>query len=531
MLALFYFAISFLLATLCYNSRINTKNFLSKTSSVREVSNLVVRTLLLIGISFFTEQWVIILILLFSSMLMIYFNVKKRVYYDRTIEYAFKSGNFIFLWSAIVLVALKITASSAFYGGVIVWLVGLPFVVGAGLAIIRFYQGGKTTSDKKLESAEDLVDHLASVLMLMRRQAKSYEVDFLVSEYIQSHLSSCPEEDCPLKMIKQSNAVNVRESLLRVIERAFHEGIAKFKASVRLRISFVMFLTDNIGSYKQSLEQLMIVSNLKLSFYEAFLVYYWKRVIQQKLKFRNSSGAKEAADLTMVDLAKFNSEVKEFTRDLTELLKTQNGLWKSVLENNTPIENIDQFSQKINELIDRVKEEWTVIEAHSERCMSAAKLYLTFLKRMINDPIAYAAIKSNYDRLTSRLLDRTKNDFSNLNKLSSNLALSVVKFNPKSPGRFDFVNSEFCSLFGSLKEALVGQSLEVIMPDMYTAFLPGFSRTIQSRILIRFCLERELLRKRSSLFREARHAVRLPYHFQCHSLLGVEHRLSRVHFY
>ena len=71
----------------------------------------------------------------------------------------------------------------------------------------------------------------------------------------------------------------------------YSQGIKKFKKSVKLRIAFAFFLLERLNDKKKALEELSVAINLKPSFDEEFLIYRYKKLIQDNLNdHRNTEG-------------------------------------------------------------------------------------------------------------------------------------------------------------------------------------------------------------------------------------------------
>jgi PAS domain S-box-containing protein len=57
-------------------------------------------------------------------------------------------------------------------------------------------------------------------------------------------------------------------------------GIKKFKNSCKLRISYAFFLLERISNKKKALDELVVAENLKPEFDEQFLIYRYKKMIE-----------------------------------------------------------------------------------------------------------------------------------------------------------------------------------------------------------------------------------------------------------
>ena len=110
------------------------------------------------------------------------------------------------------------------------------------------------------------------------------------------------EEDCPLKFVRKKRQGGTEkvemsfeesiEKLNHVINRMYIAGIKKFKRSAKLRIVYAFFLLERMDKKKQALEELSVAYKLNPHFDEEFLIYRYKKMIEDMLDDKGANETK-----------------------------------------------------------------------------------------------------------------------------------------------------------------------------------------------------------------------------------------------
>ena len=84
----------------------------------------------------------------------------------------------------------------------VIWFCGLPFI-----AISIAYESKSNidnlfSSNLKYKTGEELESHLNYVLQLINNREKDANANMLLVGYIEKHIETCVEDDCPIKMKK-----------------------------------------------------------------------------------------------------------------------------------------------------------------------------------------------------------------------------------------------------------------------------------------------------------------------------------------
>ena len=231
-----FVTISIVVAINYYESRISSNNFLARSNSMAEVSFILNKILLQVAFTFIDLDWILLAVLFLGACFMAYYNIIDDPYYDKFIGTYYKVLNLLYLWSCFVIIILKIIQPLNFHGGIVVWLIGIPFLFVVAISLSRNNLQILIKSQMKFENPTEILDHLKMILLLIERQNKDKNSYLMLIGYIQKHKEICTESDCPLKVSKrgQSESQDEKDTIIRlikVIERIYISGTKKFKKS------------------------------------------------------------------------------------------------------------------------------------------------------------------------------------------------------------------------------------------------------------------------------------------------------------
>lgn len=281
------------------------------------MSFIVNKIALQIFFSFFSEEWLLIIITFLGACVITYYYIYDDPFYNKIVGNLFKIMSALYLWTCIVLLMLKILSAFDFQGGIILWISPMPFIVFISISFSKHSLKTLLQSQVKFETAQQLCDHLSFITLLIEQQAKNKRSYLLLVGYIQKHKEICPQPDCPLKVNPKSKKMEKAEfketikQLIQVINILYEQGIKKFKSSVKLRVAYAFFLLERMNDKKRALEELSCAQNLKPSFDEEFLIFRYKKLIEDNLNDnlqREQSPENEEVDV--VGLIAFETHLK-----------------------------------------------------------------------------------------------------------------------------------------------------------------------------------------------------------------------------
>jgi hypothetical protein len=70
-----------------------------------------------------------VVVLFLGSAVMAYHNLLDDPFYNKFVATYHRILNMVYIWSTFVILVLKIIESLEFGGGIIIWLIGIPFMV------------------------------------------------------------------------------------------------------------------------------------------------------------------------------------------------------------------------------------------------------------------------------------------------------------------------------------------------------------------------------------------------------------------
>jgi hypothetical protein len=444
-----------------------------------EVSFIINKIVLQVAFTFIDSDWLLLIVIFLGACLMAYYNIIDDPYYNKSIGTFYKVLNLCYLWSNFVILILKIIEPLNFHGGIVVWLIGIPFLFFVAISLSQTNLQILIKSQMKFESPNEILDHLKMILLLIERQKTDNNAYLMLVGYIQKHKEICPEHDCPLKVTKpsQSDASDEKETiirLIRVIERLYISGTKKFKKSVKLRISYAFFLLERLNMRKKALEELMIAETLDPNFEDQFFIYRYKKIIEDRLGDQTGGKEEDETEIDIVGLIAFKTHLTMCIHFVKQAAETQKLYWSELLEDKPMIENLNKIGNQIDFQIRKAQENWSKLSKMNANAPLIIKLYSKFLSGLLNDKHNANQLLEFFYEIIEQNQRQHQNDFSDLQKINTSNAVSIVKYNAKTPGIFENANGEFCAMFGYNKDYLLTKSLDLIFPDLYTNYKSNF---------------------------------------------------------
>jgi hypothetical protein len=118
-------------------------------------------------------DWPLIILTFGAALWLWYFYQFDDPYYNEIVSKMFKVLSGYYMWTCFMLFISKVLYDTSFKGGLISWLLGLPFII----TIILSQSKGNTVSlaknEVRFETPAELMDHLRLVLQLIEKQSKA----------------------------------------------------------------------------------------------------------------------------------------------------------------------------------------------------------------------------------------------------------------------------------------------------------------------------------------------------------------------
>ena len=471
-LCTFIFVSIALVATLnLYESRITSKNLLVRRNSFGEFSVLIVKILFQIAFETLSNSWAFIVLLLLGGILAFVSNVLNAAYYNKTIlKYNFIL-NLILFWSVLVLFILKCLESLQFNGGFLVWIIGLPFLVSLGYGVEGFDANVFSKIKNKDTSSKEIVAQLQFVLRLVSTQEDDSEAYLDLISFTQNHIEVCPEQDCPVKSAKKNEHHFVDPStetisLLHVLERLFLGGFKKCN-SIDLRIFYAYFLIEYMHMPRKAVEELVLAQLMKPNFEQQFLIYRYKKLIEEKASQTSLKRTGKDIGVDVVGMIALESHSNMCVGFIRELSEVNQAFWMQWGSEEPKLQMVFGMGIRIQQIIKKVEENWSKLSGLSGSNSLIIKLYSKYLAHIKNDKQESKKVMAEFEEKVKSWLEVEEIDFNDLRKIGKSKAAVVSYFNKNTSGRIRATNQSFLSMFNYNAEDLLTLHIGDLLPNIY----------------------------------------------------------------
>jgi hypothetical protein len=481
-----FIVISILVAINFFESRVSSDNIMARKNAHGEVFFIVNKIVLQLSISLLTNQAALVTLMFLGATCTLYFNVIDDPYYDQVMSSFFKTITLAYWWCFFMLFVLFLLKQTGFTGGMIVWMVGLPFVVVLGLSMSSQAEKPLTNNHLKFKDEDELMDHLRTLELLVKRQSSDDWSEFLLRGYIQRHIEACPEDDCPLRSIseheqKSEDIEKTVARFLKVIERIYLSGLKKFKRSVLLRVSYAFFLMERFGLKKKALEQLLLAEKADPGFEEEFLIFRYKKIIEDNISDDGKAAEADNGSSNQVDIVgviAFESNLRLCTFHIIQAAEFNERYWTELLKDDPSLERLSEIGTAIDFSIIKSNENWRELAQMIENAPVLIKLYSKFLTDVLNEQESAVQLRNEFERIVAKNLRIKQADFSEINELDSTLAVAVVGSKANSHPIVRKASETFCALFQLGNLEVTGKRYSMVFPDLYKNSSGGFIQSI-----------------------------------------------------
>lgn len=530
LITIIFIIICTVVQTIFYETKTSDKADGAKTNSKCDLVSLAVKIALILIYSFLVWKrnlhWIVVPLTLFCGFIQFYAYWIERPFYEEIMNTAFLIHTGIFFWSTIVLFLIKVLETTAFDGGIFVFIIGMPIVV----FIIITQKDNRFTlllqNINKFENGESVFKQIRYFLELVDKKYKDRKSNILLKGYIYLHEEYCTLQDCPLKKYlkecekseKTSVNVNVNgtqtgygmesvnnlhtsgpvltqvgggttllntanstslgqvhsEADLYLFQYAllmYQNGISKFPSCTSLRMNYAFFLMERMNNSKKSLIELKNCEKYDPSFEEQFIIFRFHQ---------NQTGDDDDDDdddegLDIVSNIAYNNYYNMFKECLTNITEIYTEFWNLLLNHSQKSEEdltkMNEYGEKINKLIEEIKinyEEMEKLKYNDEEVLS---LYSDFFQDILNDNTQAEYYRSRLRDIQGNAVlregdKREANEIQGL-PVSDEFEYIFLSAEPSTIGTIIKISLGICKMFGYTQTDLVGKHIDFIMPDMY----------------------------------------------------------------
>ncbi|EAR82220.2 PAS domain S-box protein (macronuclear) [Tetrahymena thermophila SB210] len=476
---LIFVIISSIVALTFFEPRMTSKNRTARQDSIGEVVFIITKVACQVLFNFIPEgnDWFLALLTFVLSCALFWAYNFEEPYYDKEVGTFFNIVTTYYLWTNTMLVISLIFYETSFNGGLIIWILGLPFII---LIMLTKRQSKIKTlidSQMKFKSGEQVQNHLRYVLTLIQNQKYDKNSYMLLIGYVEKHKETCTEEDCPLKRKKMRRGkqldIEIEEvikNLIRELGRLYQNGLRKFPTCTKLRLSYAFFLLERLKKKEDALAQFKISLTTKPTFDEQFIIYrYIEMISQSSEEVEEESDEEEETDV--VKKIEFESHLSQFEEYIKLAAQRHKEFWANLKEdNNIALGRLNVLGSGISQYVFKAKDHFTRMIKINSSFPQPFKVYGQFLIKVLNQKEAGLEMvqKGREIALESGNKGQKKEDIESF----KNEPIPFIITQKRRAGQTTIqnVNLLFSVFFSYQRDEIIGKDLSFILPNLYVPF-------------------------------------------------------------
>ena len=381
-----------------------------------------------------------------------------RPFYNKTIMTIYLCLISVLAYSYLCLIACYLLRNSNFNGGIGLFFCGsimiVIFLIGNSVKMVDY--GLVIMLPLAIKTERTFLDKLEMLEMLLDLNEKDRKCHIMLDGYIGVHEDSCATKTCPLKeFLKTGN----QRYLLRHIEDIYLLGVSRFPTSVTIRLGYVQFLLNKLHKKKQAENEILeIQERCEANYNEQFCIYQLNRMIEATAMDK-SNGKDEASVFAEM---KFISMQKNFKQDVNDAVINYLEFWNLLMISSANIVKdlgkLADVGDKIAKLNGEINEMYQELIKINPNDKELNQLYTSYQINILNN---IDFVNTNNDKV-----DELK-DIDDSNQMVKENKSIIVSANPENFGIITNISLSACSLFGFIKEEMVGQHLNLIVPEIF----------------------------------------------------------------
>ena len=468
--------LGFIVALAYFEVRMCTEDITARQHSRGDVLFILNKIALQIAFSFFsnTSQWWLVLTLSIGAYILWHPYNFGEPYYNKTVSVCFRIMTTYYLWTAFMVFVCKLLESTSFTGGLVAWIIGLPFI-GIILWTSNKSKGSSLVSTtSRFKTSQELLDHLRFVLQLLDNFKTDKTAYILLTGYMERHRETCDEHDCPLRVRKKRrNRESMDDISLGIrlqVERMYEYGIKKFKSTAKMRIAYALFLLERMKKTKKAEFELAKADELNPGFEDQFTIFRLKKLI--------SDGLEGVDVVELIAWENYKNLYQDYIRESANLHKE---FWLELREEKPNLHKLSYLGSRVNSAMSYAREYWQRVSKIKQNNPVIMRTYGRFLIDIQNDN---AEGQDMIDKAKSLAAKQRTFHFAKRNPFNANLdQLPYVEVvcNDSEVGRIKNANLLFSVLVGASREEVLDKKINTFMPELFAQYHDTFLTRYNNR--------------------------------------------------
>ncbi|CAD8148074.1 unnamed protein product [Paramecium pentaurelia] len=380
--------------------------------------------------------------------------------------YDFEVGRFYsiissyYFWANVMLVICKVQESAEFSGGLIAWVIGLPFIVSIMLTTKKSKVDTLVRAQNKFSSGEDVWIHIRYVLQLISQADSDRNSYMLLIGYIEKHKETCKQNDCYFKQRRKTQNSeqldDLKRGLIIELDKMFRLGLRKFWSSASLRIFYALFLMERRNNKNDAYLQFNLVSlKSKPKFFQQFITYRYMKIIKDK------------SDDVVDAIANQNNKSELYSKMKMAALYYKT-FWNELKEDQPNLVRLMHIGAMITKVSNQVMEKHQEMSKKNSLGFADLKTLANFYYQVFNDSFMGQILKNQHKLAKQQLQVKVEDE----DLIENNIEKHPIPFlqvcaRKSEIGKIINLNSLFTTFFGYQKEELRGKSINILMPKVY----------------------------------------------------------------
>ncbi|KAL4460691.1 hypothetical protein ABPG72_017167 [Tetrahymena utriculariae] len=471
---LIFVIISSIVALTFFEPRMTSKNKTARQDSLAEVIFIFTKVACQVLFNFVPEgnDWFLVLITFtFSASLYWSYNFEEP-YYDKFVGKFFNIATTYYLWTNVMLLVSLVFYETGFNGGLIIWILGLPFICFIMLTSKKSRIDTLISSQTKFRSGEQIQGHLRYVLELIGTQKTDRNSYMLLIGYVEKHKEVCQEEDCPLKIKKTRKGKHadiemdeIIKNLIKELGRLYQNGLRKFPTCTKLRLSYAFFLFERLKKKEEALVQFKLSMTTKPTFDEQFIIYRYIEQISSSQEEEEDYDEEEENDV--VKKIEFDSHMSQCEEYIKLAAIKHKEFWANLREdNNIALGRLNILGSGISQCVYKSREHFNGMLKINSQLPQPYKVFGQYLIRVLNQREQGIELLQK-GRELAKLQQKTYkiDDIEDL--INDPRPYLVTNKKLQQNTQIQAINLLFSVLFGFQKEEIQGKELKAILPNQF----------------------------------------------------------------
>ena len=460
-----------------FNSNILKSGYSSSTDTLLDI----VKLILIFLYQFVSNDIALAIITLILSIILLIHFVKIQPFSNEFTMKLYLILYTYFCWSCIICTIEIFLRNSKFKSGVVLLILGYPFVL-----IIFYLNQGEYYMEKLLSfvlyninNEYNTLINIENFLKLEDSLAEKIKTkeNKLIFTYIINHENKCVQKNCFIKMFMEipfnvKNFENLKILLLQHAETLYKNAISKQPFNIKLRMSYILFLIKKMNKIIKAKNELILLNKFEKNFECSFIIYKIQKYLDENKENIDAENINYSQSFSFKSI---NNEIKILIDNIImNYIKFWNILLDPNSNNHKNFGNMKKLGQKIkllnNDLNEKIKslDSWNLLE------QDTIKIYIHYLKEIINNN--EKAIKFN-----KKLSDENENKHIydeinlyelNFDEMSKNedYKYIIIDLSKNDFNKISNISFSVCKEFGYMKEELIGRSSDILFPDIFNNY-------------------------------------------------------------